>query len=100
MSRVCEMCGKKTMYGNRVTTRGLPKRVGGIGLKTTGIVRRTYKPNLQRVRAVVNGSVRRPKYDDIQPELTGRPAGYTRSLKFCVISTLSSAPSWASLLSS
>jgi len=61
VSRVCEICGKKTQYGNRVTTRGLPKRVGGIGLKTTGIVKRTYKPNLQRVRAVVGGAVRRIK---------------------------------------
>lgn len=61
MARVCEMCGKKTQFGNRVTTRGLPKRVGGIGLKTTGIARRTFKPNLQRVRAVVNGAVRRVK---------------------------------------
>ena len=35
MSRMCEICGKKTMYGNKVATRGLPKSVGGIGLKTT-----------------------------------------------------------------
>ena len=59
VSRVCEICGKKTQFGNKVTTRGLPKWKGGIGLKTTGIARRTYKPNLQRVRAVVNGAVRR-----------------------------------------
>ena len=61
MSRMCEICGKKTMYGNKVATRGLPKSVGGIGLKTTGIVRRHFKPNIQRIRAMVNGSVRRIK---------------------------------------
>ncbi|MFO0982539.1 MAG: 50S ribosomal protein L28 [Planctomycetota bacterium] len=61
MSRVCEFCGKKTQFGNQVARRGLPKWKGGVGLKTTGITRRTYKPNIQRVRAQVGGSVRRIK---------------------------------------
>ena len=38
----------------------------------------------------VNGSVRLPKYEEIQPEFTGRPCGYTRSLRFCFAKTLSS----------
>lgn len=59
MPRICEFCGKKTQVGNKVTRRGLPKKSGGIGLKTTGIRRRTFKPNLQKVHAVVNGKYRR-----------------------------------------
>lgn len=55
MSRVCQICGKSTSFGNRITRRGLPKKTGGIGLKTTGIRARSFKPNLQRVRALVNG---------------------------------------------
>ena len=59
MPRICEFCGKKTQVGNKVSRRGLPKKDGGIGLKTTGIRRRTFKPNLQKVRAIVEGKARR-----------------------------------------
>ncbi|MFH1999019.1 MAG: 50S ribosomal protein L28 [Planctomycetota bacterium] len=61
MSRVCEFCGKKTHYGKSISRRGLPIAKGGVGLKTTGITRRTFKPNIQRVRAKVNGGVKRVK---------------------------------------
>jgi large subunit ribosomal protein L28 len=57
--RICTYCGKRTEVGNRVTRRGLPKKQGGIGLKTTGIRRRTFKPNLQKVHAVFNGKYTR-----------------------------------------
>lgn len=59
MPRVCTFCGKRTEVGNRVTRRGLPKKSGGIGLKTTGIRRRTFKPNLQKVRALHEGHMTR-----------------------------------------
>jgi large subunit ribosomal protein L28 len=60
MSRVCEVTGKRTRFGNQITRRGLAKRKGGVGKKTTGINRRTFKPNLQFVRIVLpNGGVRR-----------------------------------------
>lgn len=55
----CHYCSKKTQVGNRVARRGLPKKTGGIGLKTTGIRRRTYKPNLQKVHADVDGKFTR-----------------------------------------
>jgi len=61
MARVCEVCGKSTKFGNKVTTRGKAKHLGGVGLKCTGIARRTFKPNLQRIRAQVGGTVRRMK---------------------------------------
>ncbi|MBI4430189.1 MAG: 50S ribosomal protein L28 [Candidatus Omnitrophica bacterium] len=47
------------IVGRSIARRGLPKKTGGIGLKTTGISRRRFFPNLQRVRAVINGGVRR-----------------------------------------
>jgi large subunit ribosomal protein L28 len=59
MSRVCEICGKKTSFGNQIARRGLPKKKGGIGLKTTGVSPRKFKPNIQKVRAFINGKVQR-----------------------------------------
>ncbi|RME76266.1 MAG: 50S ribosomal protein L28 [Planctomycetota bacterium] len=61
MSRECEFCGKRTRVGNRLARRGLAKAKGGVGIKTTGINKRKFKPNIQRVRAEINGSVRRVK---------------------------------------
>jgi len=55
--RVCDICGKRPAVGRQITTRGLPKRVGGIGTKITGITKRRFKPNIQKVRAKVNGGV-------------------------------------------
>jgi large subunit ribosomal protein L28 len=61
MSRVCQYSGKKTTSGGSTARRGLAKSKGGIGLKTTKRTLRTFKPNIQRVRAVVNGRVVRVK---------------------------------------
>jgi large subunit ribosomal protein L28 len=36
--------------GNSVETRGKAKYLGGVGTKITGITRRKFKPNLQRIR--------------------------------------------------
>jgi len=59
MSRVCMYCGRSTRVGNMIARRGLAKRKGGVGLKTTGISPRTFKPNVQNVRAFVGGSMMR-----------------------------------------
>ena len=59
MSRVCEICGKHTMFGRSIARRGLAKAKGGVGKKTTGITRRTFKPNVQKIRTIENGRVRR-----------------------------------------
>ena len=61
MARVCEICNKKTETGNSITRRGLAKAKGGVGRRVTGKTRRKFKPNIQRVRAEVGGSVRRVK---------------------------------------
>ncbi|MCU0915513.1 MAG: 50S ribosomal protein L28 [Planctomycetes bacterium] len=59
MPRICEFTGKKTVFGNAITRRGKAKRLGGVGKKVTGVTRRKFKANIQKVRAVVNGKVRR-----------------------------------------
>jgi len=55
MARVCQLSGKKTVSGRQYTRRGLAKRKGGVGRKITGNNLRVFKPNVQKVRAVVNG---------------------------------------------
>lgn len=52
MARMCEVCGKKPQMGNSVETRGKAKYLGGVGTKVTGITRRQFRPNLQRVKVV------------------------------------------------
>jgi large subunit ribosomal protein L28 len=52
-------CGRRTRVGNSIARRGLAKPKGGIGLKTTGVSRRRFKPNVQSVRAIVGGSMTR-----------------------------------------
>lgn len=56
MPKACDVCGKGPTLGNTVTTRGKAKYLGGVGTKVTGISRRQFKPNLQRVRVTVNGT--------------------------------------------
>ena len=56
MSRVCYICGKKSLFGNVIQRRGMPKKKGGVGLKTTGISPRRFMPNLKKIQAVIDGS--------------------------------------------
>ena len=57
MDRACEVCGKRPLLGNRIIRHGLAKKKGGIGMHTTGITRRRFMPNLQRIRVRVGESV-------------------------------------------
>ena len=59
--RACAICGKTLAFGNTISRRGLPKKKGGVGLKTTGVNVRKFLPNLQRVKVVVDGAVKRLK---------------------------------------
>ncbi|MGQ0613804.1 MAG: 50S ribosomal protein L28 [Planctomycetaceae bacterium] len=61
MPYVCAISGKRTTIGKQYTRRGLAKSKGGVGKKITGKTRRTFKPNLQKVRAMVGGRVIRIK---------------------------------------
>ena len=57
MARVCQVCGKKATMGNSVAHRGRAKYLGGVGTKITGITRRQFRPNLQKVRVTTpNGT--------------------------------------------
>jgi len=57
MGRECHFLGKKTRSGGSVSRRGKAKYLGGVGRKITGRSKRKFKPNIQRVRAVVDGKV-------------------------------------------
>jgi large subunit ribosomal protein L28 len=57
VARSCQVCGKGFSVGNQVTIRGKAKYLGGVGTKITGITKRKFKPNLQRLRVTVgNGT--------------------------------------------
>jgi len=62
MPKQCYYTGKKTGFGKKRAWSGQRIVLGGFGLKATGISRRTFKPNLQSVQAVVEeGGVKRQK---------------------------------------
>lgn len=46
MSKVCEICGKKPLVGSNIS-------------HAHNITKRRFNPNLQRVRAIRNGRVKR-----------------------------------------
>ena len=55
------MCGKDSLFGNTIKRRGIAKKKGGIGKKTTGISPRRFFPNIQEVRSIVDGKPKRVK---------------------------------------
>ena len=61
MARVCFFTGRKTSAGRSIARRGKAKHLGGVGKKVTGITKRKFKPNIQKVRAIVDGRVCRIK---------------------------------------
>jgi large subunit ribosomal protein L28 len=58
MARICELTGKRPMKGSIIWRSGKSKKTGGIGTHITAITKRRFFPNLQRVKAVVDGEVR------------------------------------------
>jgi large subunit ribosomal protein L28 len=59
MPRKCALTGRKTHAGRKYSRRGKAKYLGGVGRKVTSKTKRTFKANIQRVRAVVDGKVTR-----------------------------------------
>ncbi len=57
MPRQCAFTGKKTHVGGQYTRRGKAKYLGGVGRKVTGRTKRKFKPNIQKVRAVIDGKI-------------------------------------------
>ena len=58
MARICELTGKRPIKGSIIWRSGKSKKSGGIGTHVTAITKRRFFPNLQRVKAVINGEVR------------------------------------------
>jgi len=58
MAKFCELTGKGSIKGSRIWRSGKAKKKGGIGTHITAITKRRFLPNLQRVKALVNGEVR------------------------------------------
>lgn len=48
MARMCEVCGKKPVFGNNIS-------------HAHNVTSRRWLPNLQKVRAIVDGGVKRMK---------------------------------------
>jgi large subunit ribosomal protein L28 len=87
MSSVCHFTGKKTSFGKKRTWRGQAIKKGGFGLKPTGITRRTFKPNLQDIRAIIDGAPQRilvstrAMKQGLVVKALKRKYGYTRQQK-------------------
>jgi large subunit ribosomal protein L28 len=84
MARRCEVTGKGTRAGMSIARRGLPKKKGGVGLKTTGHTKRVFKANIQKVRVLLpNGTVLRMKLATSvikKGEITVRMNGVERTI--------------------
>ena len=57
MPRKCAFSGRVTRAGRKYSRRGKAKYLGGVGRKTTSVTNRTFKPNIQKVRAVIDGRI-------------------------------------------
>jgi large subunit ribosomal protein L28 len=58
MSRICEITGTGPIKGSHIWRSGKAKKKGGIGTHITAITKRRFLPNLQRVKALIDGEVR------------------------------------------
>lgn len=87
MPRVCHFTDRRTVKGNKLRYRGRAKYLGGIGKKMTSCTRREFKPNLQTVTALVDGTPKRIKASTkaIRQGMVVKPLkrkyGYTRQQK-------------------
>ncbi len=60
MSRICTVTGKRRVSGSIIHRRGLTKKSGGIGTHVAKVSKRTFKPNVQKVRVrLASGQVKR-----------------------------------------
>lgn len=58
MARRCQLTGKGTTKGVRITRSGKAKKEGGIGTHVVKRTKRKFFPNLQRVKAIIDGEVK------------------------------------------
>lgn len=92
MPYVCHFTGKKSSFGKTRAWRGQKVSKGGFGLKPTGISRRTFRPNLQTLRILVDDhgrkvpvrvkvSTRAIRTEGLIVKPLKRKYGYTRQQK-------------------
>ena len=58
-ARTCAICRKGPVAGRTYTRRGMAKKKGGVGRRIVRKNLRRFLPNLQRVKALINGTVTR-----------------------------------------
>jgi large subunit ribosomal protein L28 len=91
MPSKCHFTGKKVSRGMKRAWRGQAVSKGGFGLKPTGITRRTFKPNLQPVNAMIDGTAVRVKASTkairggLVVKALRRKYGYTRAQKAAAV---------------
>ena len=61
MSKVCAICGKGAIPGMKYKRRGQIKRTGGAGSKIVGKTLRRFYPNIQFIKIIRDGTVRRTR---------------------------------------
>jgi len=87
MPNRCYFTGKGTTFGNRIVRSGAAIKTGGFGFKTSGISRRRFKANLQKVTALIDGKPVRIKVsttairDGLVVKPLKRKYGYTAQQK-------------------
>lgn len=87
MPKVCHFTGKKVAFGNRVARSGAAIKKGGFGLHTSGVSRRRFGANLQKLTAIIDGKPQRITVSTraIKSGLVVKPLkrkyGYTRQQK-------------------
>ena len=58
MSRRCQICGVGRVAGRTIVRKGMAKKKGGVGKKTTRTTKRMFLPNLQKIKVLVNGAAK------------------------------------------
>ena len=61
MARECYICGKKPISGRTYSRRGMAKSKGGVGERITGKTLRRFSPNIQTVKALIDGKPKKIK---------------------------------------
>ncbi len=87
MSNECHFTGKKATFGRRISRSGAAIKKGGFGLHISGKSRRKFKPNLQKINAIIDGRAMKITVSTkaIKSGLVVKPLkrkyGYTRQQK-------------------
>ena len=55
MLKKCAICNKGCLFGHSLRRKGLAKKKGGTGKKTTRVIKRKFLPNLHKIKANIAG---------------------------------------------